>query len=249
MTGLSIIVIDLDWPSCHNVRDLGGLSDASGAVISSGVFIRSDSPNKLNSLGWAELRRYGVKTIIDLRSEHETEPIAHERGDILVMNLPHDGVENKEFWGDWNSPSWNEGARLASTPLYYKRHIDSMPERSVRVLQAIADAPAGGVLFHCIAGRDRTGMIAMLLLHLLDIKAEEIADDYCLSLENRLKRGAEADKSFEKVVAEYLESQRMTPREIVLTTLAEGNLKKKLRAAGLTDSHVRRLKARAFTTR
>ncbi len=68
-------MIDLNWDLCVNVRDLGGLSDGAGAVISPRQFIRSDSPSKLNAAGWQRLREYGIKTIIDLRSVNEREPI------------------------------------------------------------------------------------------------------------------------------------------------------------------------------
>ncbi|WP_255572971.1 tyrosine-protein phosphatase [Cryobacterium sandaracinum] len=53
-----------------------------------------------------------------------------------------------------------------------------MPERSVAVLSALASAPEGGVLFHCMGGRDRTGLIAMLLLAAIDTEPDAIVDDY-----------------------------------------------------------------------
>lgn len=53
-----------------------------------------------------------------------------------------------------------------------------MPERSVAVLSALASAPKGGVLFHCMGGRDRTGLIALLLLAAIDAEPDAIVDDY-----------------------------------------------------------------------
>ena len=55
-----------------------------------------------------------------------------------------------------------------------------MPERTVAVLHALATAPPGGVLFHCAAGRDRTGLIAAILLTAADVEPEAIVTDYLL---------------------------------------------------------------------
>lgn len=53
-----------------------------------------------------------------------------------------------------------------------------MPERTVAVLQSLSTAPPGGVLFHCAAGRDRTGLIAAILLTVADVEPEAIVTDY-----------------------------------------------------------------------
>lgn len=65
-----------------------------------------------------------------------------------------------------------------STALYYGPHLAAMPDRAGAALSAIVSAPPGGVLFHCIGGRDRTGMIAMLLLCAAQTESEEIVEDY-----------------------------------------------------------------------
>lgn len=56
-----------------------------------------------------------------------------------------------------------------------------MPERTVAVLHALATSPPGGVLFHCAAGRDRTGLIAAILIKVADVKPEAIVSDYLLT--------------------------------------------------------------------
>src|SRR6185503_1418115 len=71
---------------------------------------------------------------------------------------------------------------------------DRFPERSARVLSAIASAPAGGVLVHCVGGRDRTGQITMLLLALAGVAPDVIAADYALS--------GPADEDVERFLAE-----------------------------------------------
>lgn len=240
---------NLNWEGCHNTRDLGGLETEKGDVIRRGLFVRSDSPHNLTKSGWQSLKSYGIKTIVDLRNESErVEAIpAYEIGDALsFVFLPHDGLENKLFWGEWNSESWDEGARLGSTPLYYRKHLAAMPERTARVLIAIAEADSAGVLFHCIAGRDRTGIISMLLLMILDIVPEQIANDYCISRARRLKYGNELEKAGQIKVDNYLAEKGTDVYKIVLEESQNASHVERIMKAGLKPSHIEKLKARAF---
>jgi protein tyrosine/serine phosphatase len=70
---------------------------------------------------------------------------------------------------------------LWSTPLYYRDALQRWPERHAAVVSAAARAQPGGVLFHCIRGNDRTGIVALLLLALVGVLPEDILADYELS--------------------------------------------------------------------
>lgn len=70
---------------------------------------------------------------------------------------------------------------LWGTPLYYKDALRRWPGRHAAVISAIARARSGGVLFHCIRGHDRTGIVALLLLSFVDVTPDEIIADYELS--------------------------------------------------------------------
>ena len=70
---------------------------------------------------------------------------------------------------------------LWGTPLYYREALERWPERHVAAIKTVAQARPGGVLFHCIRGHDRTGIIALLLLALVGVRPEDIATDYELS--------------------------------------------------------------------
>lgn len=157
----------LDWPGSRNTRRLSGLR--AGSFVTKDL-IRSDSPDAVAA---EHLQREGVTTIIDLRNPDERAGLRH-----TSLHLPLDGVEDREFWKQW-------GQKVEfGTPLYYPPHLERMPERSARVLQALAEAPPGTVLFHCVIGRDRTGMIAMLLLSHLGVDLETIVEDYMHSVRN-----------------------------------------------------------------
>jgi protein tyrosine phosphatase (PTP) superfamily phosphohydrolase (DUF442 family) len=136
--------------------------------------VRARSLDALGDDDWTELHDLGVRTLIDLRNDDERAAAPSPAG-ITAVHLPLDGIDDRGFWDEWAS-DWRFG-----TPVYYAPHIGRFPERSVAVLEAIAHARPGGVLFHCMGGRDRTGMIAMLVLALVGVAAEDIAADYELS--------------------------------------------------------------------
>ena len=135
--------------------------------------MRARSLDDLGEDGWAAIHGLGVRTLIDLRNDDEREAAPLPHG-ITVVHLPLDGAD-RDFWDEWSS-DWRFG-----TPVYYGPHISRFPERSLAVLTAIAHARPGGVLFHCMGGRDRTGMITMLVLALLGVDPDDIAADYELS--------------------------------------------------------------------
>jgi protein-tyrosine phosphatase len=157
-----------DW------RDLGGMRTTDGRTIRRGALVRARSLDHLGPGDWAEIHALGVRTLIDLRNDDERAAPPSPAG-ITALHLPLDGTADREFWDEW-SADWRFG-----TPVYYLPHLERFPERSVAVLEAIAHAPPGGVLFHCMGGRDRTGMIAMLALTLVGVAPEDVAADYDLS--------------------------------------------------------------------
>ncbi|UYY82455.1 tyrosine-protein phosphatase [Arthrobacter sp. YA7-1] len=156
-----------------NARDLGGLRRADGTFTPRGVFFRSENVDWLAPEGWQHLYDAGIRTIVDLRQQRERDMDTQERPDWLTtVHVDLDGLENTEFWADY----WDNG--LVGTALYFLPHLTTMPERAGAALSSIVNAPPGGVLFHCMGGRDRTGIMAMLLLSAVSVQDEAIVDDY-----------------------------------------------------------------------
>jgi protein-tyrosine phosphatase len=213
----------LDWEGCLNVRDLGGLKTVDGRLTRSGAIVRADSPDRLTPAGWAAVRAHGIRTIVDLRNADEYGTTAWPPG-FDVVRLPLDGMdEDPEFWRRWGS-----GPQFG-TPLYYRPHLDRFPERSARVIGAIARAKPGGVLVHCVGGRDRTGQIAMLVLALVGVPPEAIAADYDLS------GPADAD------VQRFLDDRGTSTATLIVSTLAELDVEGRLR---LSEADLVALRAR-----
>lgn len=169
----------VDLTGAYNVRDLGGLKTKDGRVTQSGVIYRGDSLDSITpadaGILFAELR---IGSIVDLRTKAETElsglvfPVPRHRFSVLV-----EGRLGKEPF-----PS-DDPAELAKV---YLSNIDGGRAAVRGTFEIIArDLEAGvATLFHCAAGRDRTGIVAAVLLGLVGVTDGQIAVDYVQSNRN-----------------------------------------------------------------
>lgn len=168
----------LVWDGCTNVRDLGGLRTGDGRITRWGAIVRSDTPARLTAVGWSVLYAYGIRTIITLRTHGMVEEelaITPPYPDLVTIQAEIEDITDREFVQQWvNTQRWG-------TPLYYGDALRRWPGQHAAVISAIAQAQPGGVLFHCIRGQDRTGIIALLLLALVGVTPDEIVADYELS--------------------------------------------------------------------
>jgi protein-tyrosine phosphatase len=170
----------IDWEGSKNVRDLGGLRTQDGRTTRFGSILRGDTPSRLTGTGWPALYAYGIRTIITLRTHGMKEDeldFTLPYPDIAVIQAPIEDITDQEFLHQWAA------SELWSTPLYYQDALRRWPERHAAVVKAIAQAQPGGVLFHCIRGHDRTGIITLLLLALAGVTSEEVLADYVLSVD------------------------------------------------------------------
>ncbi len=168
----------LAWEGCINVRDLGGLSTGDGRSTRWRAIIRSDTPARLTAAGWSALYDYGIRTIITLRTVGMTEEelnFTSPYPDLVTVQAAIEDLTDKDFLQKWAITN------LWGTPLYFKDALLRWPERHAAVISAIAQAQPGGVLFHCIRGYDRTGIISLLLLALVNVTPDDIIADYELS--------------------------------------------------------------------
>ena len=116
---------------------------------------------------------YGVKTVLDLRSQNER----------LTNPSPFDGAAgpvryvHRELIDDSNMNSIGDSKDMFERYVFI---IDNRPHAFAGVFGAIAEAE-GGVVFHCFAGKDRTGLVAAMLLSLAGVAPDDIATDYGLT--------------------------------------------------------------------
>jgi len=232
---------DLDWEGCFNARDLGLLPEAGGGLTRWGAVVRADSLDHLAPAGWSALVAHGIRTLVDLRNHEERTalPALPAGAGIGVVHVPLDDVGDTELWEEL----W--ARELDGTPLFYGPFLARKPERCATAVAAVARAGPGGVVVHCGVGRDRTGLVSLLLLALAGVEPEAIAADYERSAE-RLPAlfAARGEPDQGPRLAARLARDGTTAREAVVGLLGSVDVAERLRAGGLGAGDMAAVRAR-----
>lgn len=225
------------WDGFHNTRDLGGLPTRDGTTRR-GAFYRGADPRFVTAAGWAQARAAGVRTVIDLRNPAEIPPDPPPPG-LIRMNVPIDDADDMDFWEYVRDPG------LDGSPLYYPLFLERKAARCAELVETLARAAPGGVLFHCVSGRDRAGLTALLLLSLAGVEPEAIAADYALSTEAvqplYAALGVEDQGS---LIASLLAQRGTTTTGAVLAALDGFDAREYLLAAGVSGAALDDLRRR-----
>jgi len=134
--------------------------------------VRADNLNKLAPVGVAAMVAYGVRTVIDLRDPRELEKfpnplVAAPPHGVVFTNVP---LVSEANWEALKDPAWmTEGYALMARLSH---------DNIAKVVAAVSDARPGGVVVHCHAGKERTGVVAALLLSLAGVPDETVAEDW-----------------------------------------------------------------------
>ena len=235
---------DLAWEGCLNVRDLGGHPTRDGGETGYGRVVRADSVRQLTDAGWAAAAAYGIRTVVDLRGDHELRDDPPGELPLDVVHAPFMEAD-EDGWKaiDTKIEAAVAGARDEATETrdVYMIFLERFRQNAAAGVRAVARAPAGGVLVHCVGGKDRTGLLSAFLLHLAGVRIEEIAADYALS-EERLRPRHEAWLAKAETEAEREQLRRImrTPAEAMVGVFAElerryGGVTAFLRNGGLSD--------------
>ncbi len=227
----------IDVEGCHNFRDLGGYPTADGRTLAWRVLFRSDGLHELTPGGVATVRHdLGIGHIVDLRTSAELGfdgrgPLEHEPIDHHHLPI-YDG-----------EASSGDRERVAGQGLgeLYLGMIDFASERLTRIVErlATADRPA---VFHCSAGKDRTGVVSALILGSLGVHDDVIVADYAATRDgldgivDRLQRSRGYETMWKELPPETLHANPET-MVTLLAGLREtyGSIRDCVRAIGVRD--------------
>jgi protein-tyrosine phosphatase len=165
--------------SAFNFRDLGGYPAGDGRQTRWRSLFRSDGLHRLTESDLATMRRLGLRTVIDLRTGNELE----ERGRFPVDAHPvgyHHLSLMDVIWDPAEAPADHEPATEFLLTKYIQM-IDSASDRIAAAFEILATPGAQPAVFHCAAGKDRTGVLAGLLLSSLGVSDDDVVADYALT--------------------------------------------------------------------
>jgi protein-tyrosine phosphatase len=147
-----------------NARDIGGIALEGGGTVACGAVFRGGPLQKLSSRGCAEFAARGVRTVVDLRTPSEREDtgpvacvLAQSKVLFAPMPVPYN-VSPQDYLADLNAT-----------------------ESVAMVFHKLADDAAYPLYFHCAIGRDRTGVVAAVILLALGATRKDVVDEYMLS--------------------------------------------------------------------
>ena len=242
----------LTWDGCVNVRDLGGIPTEDGGRTRSGSVIRSDNVRFLSDAGWRALEHHGVARIVDLRFPEERAEDPPSDADVEVVHVSVLGPaagEGLDFVRELEAHLDSVTDVADHYAWSYVKFLERNHVRFSAALAAIADAE-GPVVIHCMGGKDRTGLVAAMLLRLAGVSPEEIGADYALSGENLAG-------TLDEWLASAPDEQERRRREKLSTTPAVamvrvlediegryGSVAAYLESGGVTSGQIERLRSR-----
>ena len=231
----------------YNIRDLGGYAARDGQTRWRQI-LRADTLHRLRDAGVAQLVDQGVRTVIDLRHEHELSTAANP-----LSRSPDVAYRNISLFDQLTPPGAGSDPERPTNVLLelYKLALAERQTAIRDVFATMADAPEGLVLFHCTAGKDRTGIIAALLLAAHGVDRQTIEQDYAVTarmiapmieelIAGAMARGADIE-SFKLLLGSEPETMAAFLDHL---ELAYGGAEAYLECAGVTAEQRARLRTR-----
>lgn len=162
---------------CYNFRDLGGYPTEDGGHLRWRRLFRADGLTQLTEDDCAILTKLGLATVIDLRTASEVG----DRGRFPVETVEvdyHHLPLTQSIPGTEEVPDWGEAEYVTARYAHLLKEGRPSIARAITLLATEGSLPA---VFHCSAGKDRTGVLAAVVLGGLGVPDEVIVDDYALS--------------------------------------------------------------------
>ncbi len=229
------------FDNVFNFRDLGGYRSVDGQTVRWRRLYRADDLCRLDAADLERFADLGIRTVLDLRRPNELEEHGRippsDRFEYRHIHVKHTKWEPADF----TAP----GARAAYLVDRYLEMADLGAEGIAEALRTVADPGAAPLVFHCLAGKDRTGLVAAFTLHLLGVSDDDIADDYARS--ELAEAPNWAWQARRRPVGQAPPARRweeftVSPREAILRFFARvraehGSIPDYLRSIGVTRVH------------
>ncbi len=208
----------LPLENAYNIRHLGGYITKNGDITNSTSFLRADSLSFLSERDIKTLLSFGLGTVIDLRSSDELKenpnPFA-STNKATYINFPLKISKDESISNDLTKLITNNPK--TALPAFYVSVIKDSKEQIKELFELISQNLDKTILFHCTAGKDRTGLTSMLLLGLCDVSREQIIENYVVTFENNINNPnfKKIDKTFPKEILRSDKEYILAPMDYI----------------------------------
>jgi hypothetical protein len=235
----------VDLVGAYNFRDLGGLPTIAGRPTRRGAIFRSDALHHLEPSGVDRLLELGVRTVVDLRSSVEVDRTGRGLLGREKLAWLHAPLTTASGAGNVLPPALAAGDLGA----HYRDSLDERTEMLARVIEHLSDAANLPAVFHCTAGKDRTGVVAALVLSLVGVGADAIVEDYALTedrmalIMERLRLTGDFPETTETVMVGLARAEATSMRTFLdALERGYGGARGWARGAGISDATIASLR-------
>jgi len=225
----------------HNFRDLGGYATADGRTTLWRTLYRADGLYRLTPADVTALEPLGLRTVIDLRSGPELDERGRFPVDAHPVAFHHLPIVDKT-WALLDAPEYDRDEDFLIWA--YRDMLALGAPNFAAAFAVLAEPGALPAVFHCAAGKDRTGLLAALLLGSLGVSHDDIVADYALTVEGmaRFREWAarewpEAVERMASVPPAYTAALPESMRHIIDELCTEhGSIRNYVRSIGVADA-------------
>lgn len=162
-----------------NLRDLGGYPTSGGGRVRAGVLFRADGLNRLSDSDARVVRTLGIRTVVDLRTLAEREQWGAAPAHLFEARSLHLPLIS-ELWPTFEVTDDHDPVAYL-IERYHEMTVEGSESLATLIQLVATESESVPLVFHCSAGKDRTGVAAALLLGLLGVPDDQIAADYAHS--------------------------------------------------------------------
>ena len=219
----------------YNLRELGGFETDDHQITVPHVFLRSDNLTDISPSDYQILKQYGLSDVIDLRHENE----------IISARDPYENDPDVRYH-PLSIIKTAMDEKIPSTYTLEMLYIDLLDSKDIilNIFEIFAKAK-GTVLFHCTAGKDRTGVITALLLLAMNVSEQDVIADYQVSDTYLYKKYKITDQSL-ALEKQHLIYSKPNTMIVFLRHLKKtyGNARNYLNSIGVDESLLQQIEAK-----
>ena len=234
----------------HNFRDLGGYPTASGATTKWRTLFRADGLHRLRAAADIEIvQTFGLKSVIDLRTKREQQEQGIFPLDDIEVDFHHVSIVDATWSDSKETPQIEDPVEFLVWG--YRDLLEIGSEKFALAMKILSDQENVPAVFHCAAGKDRTGVLAALILSTVGVADDIICADYGLTQRSIEKTISWAKLHYPEMATRWTEinpvylAAEPQAMQVILNDLvsAHGSVINYVRSLGVSESEIQSLSA------